>query len=117
MIAPGLTTGKAPPCHSGLLTHGRIRQSQPHKPQQPEPLAASQDLDIFDLARLRARDTNRVTFIISHWSNEHWNLVFADGFQVTEDDVIEYVVWPPQWTHQPTPGRLDWLCEWHSEPG
>lgn len=113
MIASRLTTGKALVGRSGLSAHGRDRPPAP-QPEPPETAASQTIDDIFDLARLRARDTNRVTFVISHWSNEHWNLVSADSFQVTDDDLIEYVAWPPQWVHRPTPGRLNWLWARHS---
>lgn len=105
MIASGLTTGKAPPGRSALLTHGRSHPPRRYRQSPPQQPPHIQDIDIYDIARLRARDTNRITFIVSHWSNPHWNLVFADSFQVTADDVIEYVAWPPGWFYQPAKGE------------
>lgn len=102
MIASvGLTTRKTTIGRDALLAHGRALRIQQHKQPRPEQPASLQIIDIYHIARLQARDTNRVRFVVSHWSNPHWNLVFADGFEVTEDDVIEYVAWPPGWFYRP----------------
>ncbi len=101
-----VTTG-----HSRFLWHGRSQRQPPEK-HRP----ADQRLDIFWIARQRAREFERVSLVISHWSNQHWNVVFADRFKITDDDLIEYVAWPPQWFYRPTPGRLDWLHQWHPKP-
>src|SRR5690606_14121443 len=85
MIASRLTTGKALVGRSGLSAHGRYRR--PRAARQP----VEQSLDIFLIARRRAAEFGRVAFVISHWSSHHWNVVFADKFRPTPDDIIEYV--------------------------
>lgn len=101
MIASGLTTGKTTLGRGALVAHGRTPRMRRYKQPRSEQPASLPALDIYHIARLQARDTNRVRFVVSHWSSPHWNLVFADGFEVTEGDVIEYVAWPPGWFYRP----------------
>jgi hypothetical protein len=91
--------GYSPPPAREFIPHGRYRR--PRAARQP----AEQSLDIFLIARRRAAEFGRVAFIISHWSSHHWNVVFADKFRPTPDDIIEYVAWPPGWRYQPRGDR------------
>lgn len=93
-----------------FLWHGRLRWRPPEMRR-----LADQGLDIFTIARRRAAEFGRVTFVLSHWDNPHWNVVFADGHQVSENDVVEYVAYPPRWIYQPAPGRLVWLRQWQAK--
>lgn len=99
-----------------FLQHGRAH-CRPHQ-QSPEVCdpAADQSLDIFGIARQRAREFGRTAFVISHWNSNHWNVVFADTYQVSEDDVIEYVAYSPFWFYQAKAGGLDWFRRRQATP-
>ena len=88
-----IATPTAPTAVYRFIPHGR-------PPQRPS-AAAAPGLDIFEIARQRAREFGRVTFVISHWGNNHWNVRFADGLQLAPDDIIEFVAWPPGWRYRP----------------
>ena len=79
-----------------FFRHGRLQQ----RPSAIRP-DAERGLDIFEIARRRAREFGRVAFVISHWSNNHWNVRFADSVEPAPDDIIEYVAWPPGWRYRP----------------
>lgn len=94
--AAGPPAGHVPAGHGRFIPHGRYRRA-PKTPRRADPV----QLDIFLIARRRAAEFGRVSFVVSHWTNHHWNVVFADQFHPTANDIIEYVAWPPGWRYQP----------------
>jgi hypothetical protein len=90
--------GYGSPRRRGFVPHGRYRPRAQRRVDQVQ-------LDIFLIARRRAAEFGRVSFVVSHWSNRHWNVVFADKFHPTPDDIIEYVAWPPGWRYRPRGDR------------